>query len=88
MFVLALLLIVNCAWTLVKTITAFTVAHSITLGLTTLGFINVPTRPVEAAIALSIIFLCVEIVHARQYRIGMTYRYPWLVAFTFGLLMD
>ena len=86
LFVLALLLIVRGVWMLVKTITAFTVAHSITLGLATLGFINVPTRPVEAAIALSIIFLCVEIVYARQHRIGMTYRYPWLVAFVFGLL--
>ena len=86
MFVLALLLIVRSAWMLVKTITAFTVAHSVTLGLATLGFIDVPTRPVEAAIALSIVFLCVEIVHARQHRIGMTYRYPWVVAFAFGLL--
>ncbi|MGI9320775.1 MAG: HupE/UreJ family protein [Thiogranum sp.] len=86
LFVLALLLIVRGAWMLVKTITAFTVAHSITLGLATLGFINVPSRPVEAAIALSIVFLCVEIIHARQHKIGLTCRYPWLVAFTFGLL--
>jgi hydrogenase/urease accessory protein HupE len=86
MFVLALLLIVRDVWTLVKTITAFTVAHSITLGLATLGFINVPSRPVEAAIALSIVFLCVEIVHARQHKTGLTYRFPWLVAFAFGLL--
>ncbi len=86
LFVLALLLIARGAWILVKTITAFTVAHSITLGLATLGFIHVPPRPVEAAIALSIMFLCVEIVHAQQHRIGLTYRYPWLVAFTFGLL--
>lgn len=86
LFVLALLLIVRGAWMLVKTITAFTVAHSITLGLATLGFIHVPSRPVEAAIALSIVFLCVEIVHARQHKIGLTYRYPWLVAFAFGLL--
>ena len=71
---------------LVKTITAFTVAHSITLALATLGFINVPPRPVEAMIALSIVFLCVEIVHARQGRTGLTYQYPWLVAFAFGLL--
>lgn len=86
LFVLALLLIVHGAWPLVKTVTAFTVAHSITLGLATLGFINVPTRPVEAAIALSIVFLCVEIVHARQHRFGMTFRFPWLIAFAFGLL--
>ena len=86
LFVLALLLIVQSPWMLVKTITAFTVAHSITLGLATLGFINVPSRPVEAAIALSITFLCVEIIHARQGRKGLTYHYPWVVAFAFGLL--
>jgi hydrogenase/urease accessory protein HupE len=86
MFVLALLLIVRGPWMLVKTITAFTIAHSITLGLATLGFINMPSRPVEAAIALSIMFLCVEIVHAHQGKVGMTFRYPWLVAFAFGLL--
>ena len=86
MFVLALLLIVRGPWMLVKTITAFTIAHSITLGLATLGFINMPSRPVEAAIALSIMFLCVEIIHARQGRMGLTFRYPWLVAFAFGLL--
>ena len=86
LFVLALLLIVRGPWMLVKTVTAFTVAHSITLALATLGFINVPSRPVEAAIALSIVFLCVEIVHARQGRIGLAVRYPWVVAFAFGLL--
>ena len=86
LFVLALLLIVRGPWMLVKTVTAFTVAHSITLALATLGFINVPSAPVEAAIALSIVFLCVEIVHARQGRIGLAVRYPWIVAFAFGLL--
>lgn len=86
LFVLALLLIVRGPWMLVKTITAFTVAHSITLGLATLGFIHVPSRPVEAAIALSIVFLCIEIIRAKQHQIGLTYRYPWIVAFAFGLL--
>ena len=86
LFVLALLLIVRGPWMLVKTITAFTVAHSITLGLAALGFINVPSRPVEAAIALCIMFLCVEIMHVRQHNIGLIYRYPWVVAFAFGLL--
>ncbi|MEN8711786.1 MAG: HupE/UreJ family protein [Arenicellales bacterium] len=56
MFVLDLLLIVRGPWMLVKTITTFTIAHNITLGLATPGFINVPSRPVEAAIALSIMF--------------------------------
>jgi hydrogenase/urease accessory protein HupE len=86
LFVLALILIVSNRWMLIKTITSFTVAHSITLGLATLGFVNFPSRPVEATIALSIVFLAVEILHARQGRIGWTYRAPWLVGFGFGLL--
>jgi hypothetical protein len=86
LFVLALLFVVGGGWRLVKTITAFTVAHSITLGLATLGYINMPSAPVEAAIALSIVFLCVEIIHARQGRPGLTFTYPWVVAFAFGLL--
>lgn len=86
LFVLALLIMVHQGWRLVKTITAFTVAHSITLGLATLGYVHVPPAPVEASIALSIVFLCVEIVHAARGRVGITYRYPWVVAFAFGLL--
>ena len=86
LFVLALLLIVQGGWRLVKTITAFTVAHSITLGLATLGFIRLPSAPVESAIALSIVFLCAEICYAQQGKISITYRYPWIVAFAFGLL--
>lgn len=86
LFVLALLLIARGAWMLVKTITSFTIAHSITLGLATFGFVDVPPRPVEVAIALSIVFLCVEIVQAQRGQIGITYRYPWVVAFAFGLL--
>lgn len=86
LFVLALLILVRDAWPLVKTVTGFTVAHSITLGLATLGFINVPPAPVEAAIALSIAFVCAEIIYAQQGRAGLTYRYPWVVAFAFGLL--
>ena len=86
LFVLVLLIMVQGLWPLVKTITGFTVAHSITLGLATLGFINVPSRPVEAAIALSIAFVCAEIIYAYRGKAGLTYRYPWLVAFAFGLL--
>lgn len=86
LFVLALLFVVANGWKLVQTITAFTVAHSITLGLATLGYFNMPSAPVEAAIALSIVFLCVEIVHARDGRAGITFSYPWVVAFAFGLL--
>jgi hypothetical protein len=86
LFVLCLLLLVQGTWPLIKTITAFTIAHSITLGLATLGFVNVPQQPIEAVIALSIVFLAVEVVHARQGRQGLTYRRPWIVAFAFGLL--
>jgi hydrogenase/urease accessory protein HupE len=86
LFVLALLLITRGCGRLVKTVTAFTVAHSITLALATLGFVHVPQRPVEAVIALSIVFVAAEIVHARRGREGMAARAPWMVAFTFGLL--
>ena len=86
LFVFALLLIVNNTKKLILTITAFTVAHSITLGAATLGFVHVPQKPVEAVIALSILFLAVEIVHGNQGRPGYAARWPWLVAFIFGLL--
>ena len=68
------------------TITAFTVAHSITLALATLGVVHVPGPPVEAAIALSILLLAAEIVHLERGEIGLTARWPWVVAFAFGLL--
>lgn len=86
LFVLALLIITRGSWRLVWTVTAFTVAHSITLSLATLGFVQVPPAPVEAVIALSIVFVAAEIVHSRQGRPGLTERAPWVVAFTFGLL--
>jgi hypothetical protein len=86
LFVLGLLLIVRGPWMLIKTITAFTVAHSITLALATLGLVEVPSRPVDAAIALSIVFLGAEILRARQGRPGLAARAPWVVAFAFGLL--
>ena len=86
LFVLALMFVVQSGWKLVQTITAFTVAHSITLGLATLGYVNMPGAPVEAAIALSIVFLCAEIIHHRRGRPGITFSYPWIVAFAFGLL--
>jgi hydrogenase/urease accessory protein HupE len=85
LFVLALLLIVSGIGPLVKAVTAFTVAHSITLALATLGMVNVPPKPTEAIIALSIVFLATEIVHKRNGQIGLTERYPWLIAFIFGL---
>ena len=86
LFVLALLLITRGALRLLKTVTAFTVAHSITLGLATLGVVHIPSAPVEAIIALSIVFVAVEILHTREGRQGLTARQPWIVAFSFGLL--
>lgn len=86
LFVLVLLLITRGRWMLVKTVTAFTVAHSITLALAVLGFVRVPQAPVEAVIALSIVFVAAEILRTRDGHPGITARAPWLVAFTFGLL--
>jgi hydrogenase/urease accessory protein HupE len=86
LFVLALVILVGPTRRLLWTITAFTVAHSITLAAATLGFVHVPPPPVEASIALSILFLAVEIVHTRTGRPGLTQRAPWIVAFIFGLL--
>jgi hypothetical protein len=86
LFVLALLLVVRGVPRVIVTITAFTLAHSITLAAATLGWVHVPSAPVEATIALSIVFVAAEIVHGLQGRPGITARWPWLVAFTFGLL--
>ena len=86
LFVLALLLITKGFRKLIKTITAFTIAHSITLSLATLGVLGLPVPPVEAMIALSIVFLAVELIHFYRGEIGYTVRYPWIVAFSFGLL--
>ena len=85
LFVLALIIITRGGWTLVKTVTAFTLSHSITLTLATLGYVHIPQAPVEAVIALSIVFVASEIVHARVGRLGLTARAPWVVAFAFGL---
>ncbi|MEJ8567127.1 HupE/UreJ family protein [Elongatibacter sediminis] len=86
LFVLALLMLVPNTRTLIWTVTAFTGAHSITLAAATLGWVKAPQQPVEAIIALSILFVAMEIVHWRQGRPGITRRWPWLVAFVFGLL--
>ncbi len=86
LFVFGLLLLVPNRWMLVKTITAFTVAHSITLALVTLGVVAIPTAPVEASIALSILFLGVEAMRARRGEPSFAARQPWVVAFAFGLL--
>jgi hydrogenase/urease accessory protein HupE len=86
LFLLGLLLIVRDRWTLVKTVTAFTVAHSVTLALATLGLANLPVAPLNAAIALSILFLGPEIVRMWRGESSFTIRHPWVVAFAFGLL--
>jgi hydrogenase/urease accessory protein HupE len=86
LFVLGLLLIVRSPWMLVKTITAFTLAHSITLAIATLGYASFPTPPLNTLIALSILFLGPEIVRAWRGETSFTIRHPWVVAFAFGLL--
>ena len=86
LFVLGLLLIVKGRMILLKTITAFTVAHSITLAIATLGYASAPLSPLNAAIALSILFLGPEIVRSWRGETSLTIRFPWVVAFLFGLL--
>ena len=88
LFVIALVLLVRAPWPVVKAATAFTVAHSITLVATVLGYSGLPGRPVEALIALSIVFLAVEvaIVLRDPEKRTLTRRYPWAVAFAFGLV--
>ena len=86
LFVLGLVLLVSGLSRLVKTITAFTLAHSLTLGFATLGLVRVPQAPVEAAIALSIVFLARELVEHQRGNGGIASRQPWLMAFGFGLL--
>jgi hydrogenase/urease accessory protein HupE len=86
LFVLGLMLLVRDFRSLVKTITAFTVAHSITLAAATLGFIHVEVAPVEATIALSILFLAVELIRSQRGESSIAQRAPWIVAFAFGLL--
>jgi len=86
LFVLGLLLIVRNTMLLIKTITSFTLAHSVTLAMATLGFVHVPQAPVEAVIVLSIIFLATELAKQHRGETGLTTRAPWLVALCFGLL--
>jgi hypothetical protein len=85
LFVFALVWIITGFVSLLKAVTAFTVAHSITLGLATFGVVHLPPAPTEAIIALSIVFLAAEIVHKRQGQVGITERWPWIIAFIFGL---
>jgi hypothetical protein len=86
LFVLGLIWLVRGRWMLFHTITSFTVAHSLSLAAATFGWVGVPERPLNAAIALSIVFVGVEIVKLQRGQVSLTARYPWVVAFAFGLL--
>jgi HupE / UreJ protein len=86
LFVLGLIWLVRGGWMLVRTITAFTIGHSLSLAAATFGWVGVPERPLNAAIALSIVFVGVEIVKLQRGQVGLTARFPWVVAFAFGLL--
>ncbi|MBO9446306.1 HupE/UreJ family protein [Ruegeria sp. R14_0] len=86
LFVFALFVLVRDPWRLVGAVTAFTVAHSITLALATLGVLHVPGPPVEAVIALSIVFLALEILNHKDGTLRLSEKYPWIVCFCFGLL--
>jgi len=86
LFVFGLLLLVGDRWQLLRTVTAFTLAHSITLAATATGLVRAPSALVEALVALSIVVLAVELVHARSGRPALTAQRPELIAFVFGLL--
>lgn len=86
LFVLGLIWLVRSGWMLLRTITAFTIGHSLSLAAATFGWVGIPERPLNATIALSIVFVGVEIVKLQRGEVGLTARYPWVVAFAFGLL--
>jgi hypothetical protein len=86
LFVSGLLLLVTGFRRLLLTVSAFTLSHTVTLTLATLGFVHVPPAPVEAVIALSILFVAYEILRKKENPEGLAQRKPWLVAFSFGLL--
>jgi hydrogenase/urease accessory protein HupE len=86
LFVLCLLMLVPDLKRLLFAVTAFTVAHSITLAGTTFGWMSLASAPVEACIALSIAFLAAEILKTRQGASSTTQRWPWIASFAFGLL--
>ena len=86
LFVIGLVLFIRAPWALLKTVTAFTLAHSITLALSVLGWVRLEQGPIEAIIALSILFLARELVQAPEQRSRLTMANPWIMAFIFGLL--
>lgn len=85
LFILGLLLLLHGFWKLIQTITAFTIAHSITLGFAVLGIFPVPNAPIEVLIALSILLLAREVIAGQQGTLTLVHRKPWVVAFIFGL---
>ena len=86
LYILAMLILVRGWRRILATMTAFTATHSLTLTAAALGWVHVPQAPVEACIALSILFVAREIVQVHRGRPGMTTRWPWAVSFTFGLM--
>ena len=86
LYILAMLLLVKGWRRVLLTMTAFTATHSLTLTAAALGWVHVPQPPVEACIALSILFVASEIVRVRNGQAGWTQRWPWVISFTFGLL--
>lgn len=86
LFVLGLIWVVKGGWRLLKTITAFTIGHSVSLAAAAFGLFGVPERPLNACIALSIAFMGVEIIKMQRGETTLTARRPWLVAFCFGLV--
>ena len=86
LYILAMLMLVKGWKRVVATMSAFTATHSLTLTAAALGWVDVPQRPVEACIALSILFVASEIVRERNGNSGLTARWPWAISFTFGLL--
>lgn len=86
MFVFGLLLLVGVGWRIVKAVSAFTVAHSLTLSAAALGFVHMPSAVIECLVALSIVFVAAELLPAKDAPLTLTRRWPWVIAFTFGLL--
>jgi hypothetical protein len=86
LYILAMLFLVKGWRRIVATMSAFTMTHSLTLTAAALGWVHVPQPPVEACIALSIVFVAREIVQARRGAAGLTARWPWVVSFSFGLM--
>ncbi len=86
LYIFALLLLIRDRSRLFWAVTAFTLAHSITLGAATLSWLRIPSPPVEAVIALSIVFLAYELTFGPQDRDAVTRRFPWVISFTFGLI--